>query len=335
MANTGFKGVDVRQTGTALVFRSFLQTSAGALVTTGTTNLYLMELQSDGTIKTYDWSNNTFGTGTVTTENQGMTYRKSNNAATDTGLWTVALSTLTGFTVGSIYLARVNNTGASPTDQVREFQFGGEQGDIAVTSGATGIAYIQSDATKWLAGTIPAVNITGVPLVDLKYTLGTISPAAAGYVGLDWGQVTNKTTTNALTGTTFATSQVVASVTGAVGSVTGAVGSVTGSVGSVTGLTTGTITTAVWQDLTASSDFTTAGSIGALIIGVNFLDGVTIETGVNMRQAISGILAASCGKSSGVDTGSPVYKGANNTTTRIAATASAGNRTAVTLTLPT
>src|SRR6516164_7394609 len=110
MANTGFKGVDVRQTGAELVFRAFLQTSAGAVVTTGTTNLYLMELQSDGTIKTYDFNDNTFKTTAVTTEPLAMTYRKSNNATTDTGLWTVVLSTLTGFTIGAVYLVRINNT---------------------------------------------------------------------------------------------------------------------------------------------------------------------------------------------------------------------------------
>lgn len=38
------------------------------------------------------------------------------------------------------------------------------------------------DLSKLLGGTIPAPNVTGVPLVDLKYTLGTISPAAAGSV---------------------------------------------------------------------------------------------------------------------------------------------------------
>lgn len=76
--------------------------------------------------------------------------------------------------------------------------------------------YLDVNAYKWVGGTIPAVNVTGVPLVDMKYVLGTVSPAAAGYVALDWGQITNKTTTNALTGTTISTAQVAASVTAAV-----------------------------------------------------------------------------------------------------------------------
>ncbi len=84
-------------------------------------------------------------------------------------------------------------------------------GQINVSAGV-----VPSNVTKWLGGAIPAVNVTGVPLVDLKYTLGTLSPAAAGYIGLDWGQVTNKTATNALTGTTISTAQAVASVSAAV-----------------------------------------------------------------------------------------------------------------------
>lgn len=44
---------------------------------------------------------------------------------------------------------------------------------------------LKVDAEDWKGGVIPAVNVTGVPLVDLKYTLGTISPATAGSVRAD------------------------------------------------------------------------------------------------------------------------------------------------------
>lgn len=53
-------------------------------------------------------------------------------------------------------------------------------GQLDFTSGV-----VKANATQWLGGTIPAVNVTGVPLVDLKYTLGTISPATAGSVRAD------------------------------------------------------------------------------------------------------------------------------------------------------
>jgi hypothetical protein len=266
MANTGFKGVDVRQTGAELVFRAFLQTSAGAVVTTGTTNLYLMELQSDGTIKTYDFNDNTFKTTAVTTEPLAMTYRKSNNATTDTGLWTVVLSTLTGFTIGAVYLVRINNTNAFPTDQMREFQYGSEQGDLVVDSsgnlasnalkinnvattpvttiganigttqpvnftGTAGSALVQSDTRDFLghAVILDANNYPGVNIVDIG---GSVSQGAAGYMGIDWSKISGPGSAVSLSATTISTSQTVASVTGNVGgNVAGSVGSVAGNVG--------------------------------------------------------------------------------------------------------
>ncbi len=97
---------------------------------------------------------------------------------------------------------------------------------------------VTANTDQWAGGTIPAVNVTGVPLVDLKYTLGTLSPAAAGSVGVDWAQVANKTSTVALTGTTV------------------------GTVTTVTNqLTAAQIATGVWQDA-AAGDFTTANSVG-------------------------------------------------------------------------
>jgi hypothetical protein len=59
-----------------------------------------------------------------------MTHQTGNNGTTDTGIWTYALTTLTGFTINAMYLATVSNTGASPPDQTRDFQFGGVEGDV-------------------------------------------------------------------------------------------------------------------------------------------------------------------------------------------------------------
>lgn len=68
---------------------------------------------------------------------------------------------------------------------------------------------------------------------------------------------------------------------------------------------------------------------------VGSVDGVQIEAGINMRQALAPILAASAGLVSGVGTGPILIKGAGTSTTRITATTdSAGNRTAITLNLP-
>ena len=65
------------------------------------------------------------------------------------------------------------------------------------------------------------------------------------------------------------------------------------------------------------------------------LDAVQVESGVNARQALSPILAASAGVLLGAGTGTIVIKGGNVAVTRITATTdNAGNRSAVTLSLP-
>lgn len=108
-------------------------------------------------------------------------------------------------------VVKVGPTGAGTAQTARDIgasvllSTGTGTGQLDFTSGV-----VKANATQLLGGTIPAPNVTGVPLVDLKYTLGTISPATAGSVRAD-------------------------AVTGAVGSVTGNVGgNVVGSVASVT-----------------------------------------------------------------------------------------------------
>ena len=74
----------------------------------------------------------------------------------------------------------------------------------------------------------------------------------------------------------------------------------------------------------------------AMVLSASGLDAVVVETGVNARQALSGIASATAGVLSGAGTGSITIKGAAVATTRISATTdSSGNRSAVTLTLPT
>ncbi len=75
---------------------------------------------------------------------------------------------------------------------------------------------------------------------------------------------------------------------------------------------------------------------GQVALAPNGLDAIPVETGVNARQALSPILAASAGVLLGAGTGTVVMKGGNVTTTRVtASTDNAGNRTSVTLSLPT
>jgi hypothetical protein len=76
-------------------------------------------------------------------------------------------------------------------------------------------------------------------------------------------------------------------------------------------------------------------SSGQVTLSPSGIDAIAVETGVNARQALSPILAASAGVLLGAGTGTIVVKGGNSSVTRITATSdNAGNRTAVSLTLP-
>jgi hypothetical protein len=149
-------------------------------------------------------------------------------------------------------------------------------------TGASALAKV--DCIDWVSGAIPAVNVTGVPLVDLKYTLGTISPAAAGSVGIDWAQVANKGSTVNLSATTVNLVNTLTTYTGntvqtgdayaRLGAPAGA--SIAADIAEIEGETDGiaaiptsnptaaAIATAVWTDTTAG-DFTTSTSPGKII----------------------------------------------------------------------
>jgi hypothetical protein len=94
-------------------------------------------------------------------------------------------------------------------------------------------------------------------------TVVTSASSTSGYAGLDWSKVTNATSTVGLSGTTIATSQVVASVSGAVGSVTGAVGSVTGNVGGNVSGSVGSISGVTFPTNFASLAITVGGAVTA------------------------------------------------------------------------
>lgn len=79
---------------------------------------------------------------------------------------------------------------------------------------------------------------------------------------------------------------------------------------------------------------TNADKAGYLLASAG-LDAIQVEAGVNVRQALSPILAATAGVLSGAETGTIVIQGGNVAVTRITATTdSVGNRTSVVLSLP-
>jgi hypothetical protein len=129
-----FRGIDIRQSGDRLIFRASIKDSSGAKVTSGSATLRLFEIQGDGTLKSYDFSDNTFKATALTTATASLTHRQGNNATYDTGLWTYALTTVSGFTRGNVYIAQVIHASATPAEQEREFQYGEGEGDFAVTT---------------------------------------------------------------------------------------------------------------------------------------------------------------------------------------------------------
>ena len=174
--NTGHKGIDIRQTANRLVFRALVQDSTGAIITSGTTTLMLCELQSDGTVKTYDFNDNTFKATACTTPTVNMTHQTANNAGTNTGVWTYALTTLTGFTAGAIYFSVISNSTATPVEQVREWQFGSDQGDIVMHGN-----YPEVDLEEWKDSAPSALTAHSNVPSSLLEIIGTLlTEEAAG-----------------------------------------------------------------------------------------------------------------------------------------------------------
>lgn len=120
--------------------------------------------------------------------------------------------------------------------------------------------------TQWLGSTPNSLTSGRVDAIVGAYASGsaplqpttagrTLDVTATGAAGIDWGNVENPTTANGLTGTTIATSQVVASVTGNVG------GNVTGNVG---GDVQGNVDGNVGGNVTGNVGGNVTGSVGSL-----------------------------------------------------------------------
>jgi hypothetical protein len=164
MANLGIKGIDVRQTLSKLLLEVFMLDNANGKVSSGTAYLYIYEVQDDGSLKSYDFNDNTFKTGALTNETSTLTHQQGNNNTTNTGIWTKILSTLTGFTVGAVYIFEVYHAGAIPQCQARKFQFGSTEGDdgafaefvVGASSSATGVRSNRTEADDFWNGNVIA-----------------------------------------------------------------------------------------------------------------------------------------------------------------------------------
>lgn len=188
---------------------------------------------------------------------------------------------------------------------------------------------IKTDVQSWLGTACATPTVNGVPEVDVTHWIGTAAatPTTAGVPEVDvtyW------------VGTAVGSAHVTANVTQWNGSNVSApsvsgvpkidISHVNGAAFNVSNAQFGASVVSVAANaLTASALATDAVNeiVAAVLAGV-------VESGFTVQDVLKLCGAAAAGKSSGLDTGSPIYRNLGDTLNRISATASAGNRTAVT-----
>lgn len=172
-------------------------------------------------------------------------------------------------------------------------------------------------STQVWSEAIPGSFTTGTA----GYTLGNVAtgspPSASTIAAAVWNEAKASHTTAGTYGYLLDAQSSTLSTASALSSVASNVATILGQTG-----TTGVVVA--------------SGSKTGYTLSSAGLDSIVIETGVNARQALSPILAAAAGVLSGAGTGTIVIKaGANSGTTRVTATTdSSGNRSSVTLSLP-
>jgi len=189
--------------------------------------------------------------------------------------------------VGVIYLladGTIQTTGASARVKTGSGAWGAAAGTLAcdATSGVWTYAPTQgeTDAESFLVAIYKASSTAA------QVTVVTSASATAGYSGVDWGKISQATSTVDLSGTTISTTQAVASVSGSVGSISsvtfpanfGALGiNVSGHVSRVVLVDTTTTNTDMRgsDNAALASDWTTARAV--------YLDSVLLAQNSNQR----------------------------------------------------
>lgn len=126
-------GITARKSADTLVLRRMQVDALGAIISTGTTTVRLLELQNNGSVKSFDFNDNTFKTTTLTTATASMVHQTTNNSVFSTGIWTYVVSVTTGFTVGKTYIAYSSAATAIPILDCVEFLWGSQDGDPIAT----------------------------------------------------------------------------------------------------------------------------------------------------------------------------------------------------------
>jgi len=119
----------IRSNDGSILVRAVLFDAADAKIIAGATNVRVWHvIPTTGLLETYDFNDNTFKAGVITTAILAMTYVQAENNTYDTGLWTLRLPVLTAYVVGDKYVVEVTNA-SLPRPVSMEFQYGDHEGD--------------------------------------------------------------------------------------------------------------------------------------------------------------------------------------------------------------
>lgn len=169
------RGIDIiRSNDGSILFRVSAFDAANAKITTGTLSMRLWRvIPTSGSLETYDFDDDTFKTGAVTTAEANLTHQQAENSTYDTGIWTRRHTVLTDFTIGDKYIAEFSHA-SLPKPIPFEFQYGDLEGDLAL---ALPLLRERNTAQAGAAGSITLD--TGASSVNEFYT-GHIVAIVAG-----------------------------------------------------------------------------------------------------------------------------------------------------------
>lgn len=126
----------VRSADTSILFRVMALDASGNKITSGTMNMRLWRvIPTSGALETYDFNDDTFKAGAITTPTASLTHRQAENSTYNTGFWTRRHTVLTGFTVGDKYVVEYSHT-SLPNEITVEFQYGDFEGDEGILARA-------------------------------------------------------------------------------------------------------------------------------------------------------------------------------------------------------
>lgn len=186
MANTGFKGIDVLQTGGPVLSAACFYDASNNLLITGSPVYEWYEIQVTSgtvTIKTFDFADNTFKATACTTPQQALTQVMGNNGTVSTGIWCHAITTSTAFNRGGMYFRRYYHASAAQTYQVRMAGYGMGEGDEVITAAGKSPATIaEGDLTDSRLTSIGTNALTAATKASSAYD--TINNPSYGNNGL-------------------------------------------------------------------------------------------------------------------------------------------------------